>query len=108
MVDVGYLESQLGQLEPRFQACYARALARNRASQGRIRMTLIGGNRRLEPRVEENTTGDSVLTECVTRMIGELPIIERDGPWTYTADWDLGFEIVTPPKRETGKGKGET
>jgi hypothetical protein len=100
-VDVGYLESQLGQLEPRFQACYARALARNRTSEGRIRLAIEGNSSQMVPRVVSNTTSDTVLTNCVTRVVGELAIVEREGtgPWAFSADWEMGFEIVQPPRR---------
>lgn len=103
VVDQGYLEQQLGQLEPRFQACYASALRRNRSSEGRIGLSVQGGGGRLAARVTENTTADDFLTGCVTRAIDSLRIVERpgSGPWAFTASWTVAFEIAKPRERRS-------
>jgi hypothetical protein len=105
-VDTDYFKAQLGQLEPRFQACYARTLVRNRTAEGRVRLAIQGGGGRLVPTVVENATSDSGLVQCVTGAISELKIVEREGsvPWHFTAEWDMGFEIARRPARAASEG----
>ena len=100
-VDPDYVMAQMRQLGPRFEGCYARALARNRTSEGTIGFALQGGDGRLIPSVASNSTGDSGLTDCATRAIAGLTIIEPDtGPrWHYTGQWDVDFRIARRPAR---------
>lgn len=95
-VNPDHVMAQMRQLGPRFEGCYARALARNRTSEGTIGFKLLGGERRMIPSVTSNTTKDSVLTACVTGAIAGFTIVEPDtGPrWRYTGKWAVDFRIA--------------
>jgi hypothetical protein len=101
VVDQDYLEAQMAPLEPMFQACYAQSLRRNHQSEGVIRLALEGGSGKLQGKVVENATGDEGLGRCVTDAISTIPLVERGGkgPWAFTADWSVNFEIARPRKR---------
>jgi hypothetical protein len=96
VVDRDYLEAQMAPLEPLFQACYAQSLRRNHQSEGRIRLAVQGGGGKLAAKVTENGTGDADLGTCVTGAIATIPLVEREGvgPWAFTADWTVHFEII--------------
>jgi hypothetical protein len=95
-VNADYLMSQMRQLGPRFEGCYARALAGNRTAEGTIGFELLGGEGRMIPSVVSNSTGDTVLTRCVIGAIAGLAIVEPDtGPrWRYTGKWAVDFRIA--------------
>ncbi len=102
VVDPDYLEPQLAPLDPIFQACYMRALMRDHATEGQIVLKLTGGESKIFATVVENATGDTELGTCVTEGVATIKVIERGalGPWVYTADWSVTFEIVQPRSRK--------
>jgi hypothetical protein len=104
VVDRDYLQAQMAPLEPMFQACYARSLRGNHASEGVVRLALQGGSGKLAAQVVENGTGDEALGTCVTDAIASIPLVERggQGPWAFTADWSVAFEIARPVRRGGG------
>src|SRR5262249_14567362 len=97
-VDSGYLERQLQQLEPRFQACYARALRLSR-SDGAIHWRIKGGGGGLRPEVISKEPANDTLAACATSAIAGLGIVEPSGakPWDYTLDWSVNFVIARRP-----------
>jgi hypothetical protein len=101
VVDPDYLEAQMAPLEPMFQACYAQSLRRNHKSEGVIRLALEGGSGKLQGTVVDNPTGDEGLGKCVTDAISTIPLVERGGkgPWAFTADWSVKFQIARLKKR---------
>ena len=101
-VDVDYLEAQMAPLEPRFQACYAQALRHNHATEGTIRLSMLGGQGKLVPSVTEDDTKDAALPRCVTGAIAGLSLVQREGtpPWSFTADWSVKFEILRPTPKQ--------
>ncbi len=96
-VDVDFLSLQLNQLDPRFEACYVKALRGNRAAQGTIELRLQGGGGHLRPEVSFNDTGSTDLAECIIEAASGLTIIEREGhePWDFSGNWSVEFKIVT-------------
>ena len=100
-VDGDFLARQLIQLDPPFEACYARALRHDRTLEGVVQFALRGGSGRLAGAITTNVTGSSELGECVLGAISGLSIIEPEhsAPWDYTADWSAKFEIARPDRR---------
>lgn len=96
VVDVHYLYLQLQQLDPTFEACYVRALRRDRTAQGTIRLRMHGGGGRLEPDVTANETASEDLAACVTNAIRNLQIVERDSSesWDFVGNWSVTFSII--------------
>jgi len=103
VVDRDYLMAQLQQLDPRFEACYVRALRGNRSTEGRLELTMHGGGGRLIPKVTANHTGSPDLEECVTTNIASLTIVEPDGaePWDFDATWQVDFTLITRDSART-------
>ena len=101
VVDRDYLEAEMAPLEPMFQACYAQSLRRNHKSEGVIRLALEGGSGKLLGKVVENATGDPGLGTCLTEAIGTIELVERGGkgPWAFTADWSVRFQIARLKRR---------
>jgi hypothetical protein len=97
-VDDDYLGRQLQQLEPRFQACYARTLRTSRTAEGTVGWRIKGGAGRLVPALTLNDTGNDSLAACATRAVAELPVVEPDGsqPWDFTLEWSVIFQIARP------------
>ncbi|KPJ93958.1 MAG: hypothetical protein AMS18_04655 [Gemmatimonas sp. SG8_17] len=95
-VDADFLSLQLNQLDPRFEACYVKALRGNRSAQGTIALRLRGGGGHLRPEVSFNDTGSPDLAECVIEATSGLTIIERQGyePWDFSGSWSVEFKIV--------------
>jgi hypothetical protein len=96
-VDPDFLYMQLGQLDPRFEACYVRALRQDRNAQGVIEIRLHGNSTRLEAEVTSNETQSETLADCVSTAISGLAIVQRDSttPWDFVGDWSVDFEIVS-------------
>jgi hypothetical protein len=96
-VDPDYLFLQLGQLDPRFEACYVRALRKNRTAEGVIEIHILGNDGSLKPEVTANQTQSESLADCVTEAISGLTIVQPTGtaPWDYVGDWSVEFEIVS-------------
>jgi hypothetical protein len=95
-VDADFLSLQLSQLDPRFEACYVKALRSNRSTQGTIGLRLQGGGGHLRPEVSFNDTGNPDLVACVIEATSGLTIIEREGyePWDFSGNWSVEFKIV--------------
>lgn len=95
-VDSDYLERQLVPLDPRFEACYVRALRKNRDTEGVLRVKLHGVGGTLTPEMTENSTGSEDLAECVTENIAALSIVQPAGtePWDFTGEWSVTFAIA--------------
>jgi hypothetical protein len=96
-VDPDYLFLQLGQLDPRFEACYVRALRQDRTAEGVIEIHMLGRDGSLEPEVTANQTQSERLADCVTEAISGLKIVQPAGTtlWDYVGDWSVKFEIVS-------------
>ncbi len=96
-VDPDFLYLQLGQLDPRFEACYVRALRQNRTAEGAIEIRMTGNGSTLQPEVTANETQSEILAECVASAIAGLTIVQRDSitPWDFVADWSVDFKIVS-------------
>src|SRR5262245_10799422 len=97
-VDGDYLARQLQQLEPRFQACYARTLRTDRKAEGAIRWRIKGGAGELHPEVTANETANDSLASCATSSIASLRVVEPAGakPWDFTIEWSVNFAIARP------------
>lgn len=95
-VDADYFVRQLDQLDPWFEACYARILRRSRNTEGVIVLRMRGEHGRLEPIIVQNQTGSAELAECVSNAVSNLSTIEPDGaePWDFTAEWAVTFSIL--------------
>ncbi len=95
-VDSDYLERQLAPLDPRFEACYVRALRKNRDTEGTLRVKLHGVGGTLTPEITENSTGSEDLAQCVTENISALSIVQRPGAelWDFTGEWSVTFQIA--------------
>jgi len=96
-VDPDFLYLQLGQLDPRFEACYVRALRKDRTAEGVIEIRLHGTSTSLEPEVTANETQSETLADCVSSAISGLAIVQRDSTtaWDFVGDWSVKFEIVS-------------
>lgn len=95
-VDADYFVRQLGQLDPWFEACYARILRRSRNTEGVIVLRMHGKHRRLDPIVVQNETESAELAECVKNAVSNLSTVEPDDaePWDFTAEWAVTFSIL--------------
>lgn len=95
-VDAEYLARQLEQLDPWFEACYARTLRRVRNTEGVITLRLHGSEGTLRPEVAENGTGDTELADCVTNAFSKVTLEESPSsePWNFTAEWPVTFSTV--------------
>jgi hypothetical protein len=95
-VNTQSLVAQMHQLDPRLEACYARAKRQDHSVQGNIALHIQGGEGRLTPEVSANTTGSASLAECVSGAVASLAITEPAGgpPWNFTADWTVGFTLA--------------
>ncbi|UCD24346.1 MAG: hypothetical protein JSW51_00045 [Gemmatimonadota bacterium] len=95
-VDPEYLYLQLRQLDPTFEACYVRALRRDRDAEGVVDLELNGSDGKLTPAITTNGTGSENLAECITTAITGLTIVEPEGsdPWSFSGDWSVTFEII--------------
>lgn len=95
-VDSDYLERQLAPLDPRFEACYVRALRKNRDTEGVLSIKLHGVGGTLTLEITENSTGSDDLAECVTENISALSIVQPPGaePWDFTGEWSVTFAIA--------------
>jgi hypothetical protein len=100
-VDANFLSLQLNQLDPRFEACYVKALRDNRSAQGTIGLRLRGGGGHLRPEIYLNDTGSADLAECVIEATSGLTIIERAGyePWDFSGNWSVEFRIMNRDNR---------
>ncbi len=96
-VDTNQLLAQMRQLDPRFEACYARAKRDDHGVEGMIELHMQGGGGRLVPEVRSNDTGSDFLAECVTGAINGLTLVESgdETPWDFEIDWALTFTIAT-------------
>jgi len=96
-VDPDFLYVQLGQLDPRFEACYVRALRKDRTAEGVIEIHIRGSSTTLEAEVTANQTQSESLAECVTAAVSGLTIVQRDSttPWDFVGDWSVQFQIVS-------------
>ncbi len=96
-VETNELLAQMRPLDPRMEACYARAKRDDHSVQGDIQLHIQGGDGRLVPEVRSNTTGSDSLAACVTSAIAGLTIVEPEtGPrWDFEVDWTLTFTLVT-------------
>ncbi|MEJ2237820.1 MAG: hypothetical protein P8X82_05945 [Gemmatimonadales bacterium] len=96
-VDPDFLYMQLGQLDPRFEACYVRALREDRTAEGVIEIHIRGSNTSLEAEVTANQTQSESLADCVAAAVSGLTIIQRDSttPWDFVGDWSVQFQIVS-------------
>lgn len=95
-VDADYFVRQLDQLDPWFEACYARTLRRSRNTEGVIVLRMHGKHRRLEPIVVQNKTESAELADCVKNAVSNLSTVEPNGaePWDFTAEWAVTFSII--------------
>ncbi|MFQ5703349.1 MAG: hypothetical protein ACE5HT_04930 [Gemmatimonadales bacterium] len=102
-VDTDYLARQLAPLDPRFEACYVRALRKNRATEGTIQIKLRGSGGKLMAEITTNDTGSDDLSLCVTENISALSIVEPSAtePWKFTGDWSIKFQIARMPSRDS-------
>lgn len=94
--DVDILVRQLDQLDPWFEACYARALRRSRDTEGIITLRIQGKGGKLFPSIVQNETGDASLADCVQQAVSNLDLIEPAGgePGVFTVEWPVTFTIV--------------
>ncbi|UCG85249.1 MAG: hypothetical protein JSW71_15090 [Gemmatimonadota bacterium] len=95
-VDRDYLYLQLQQLDPTFEACYVRALRRDRTTEGVVRLRMRGAGGKLEPEITANETASADLADCVATAISNLTIVERDSTdsWDFVSDWTVSFTII--------------
>ena len=95
-VNADYFARQLGQLDPWFEACYARALRRDGDVDGVIELHLLGGGGKLLTERTENGTGNEELAECVANAVANISLVEAAGdePWDFTAEWPVTFSII--------------
>ena len=96
VVDPDYLYLQLQQLDPTFEACYVRALRRDRSAEGAIDIRMRGGSGRLQPEITLNETESGDLADCMITAMNSLTIVERDSTesWDFVADWSVKFAII--------------
>jgi len=96
VVDPDYLYLQLQQLDPTFEACYVRALRRDRSAEGAIEIRMQGSNGKLQPEIKLNETKSSDLADCVIAAMNGLTIVERDSTesWEFVGDWSVRFAII--------------
>ncbi len=96
-VETSQLLAQMRQLDPRLEACYARAKRSDHSVDGTIALHMRGGGGRLVPQVRSNDTGSEFLAECVTGAISGLTLVEPAGspPWDFEANWAVTFTIAT-------------
>lgn len=95
-VDAEHLTRQLEQLDPWFEACYARTLRRAEGTEGVITLRLSGKEGTLQPEVVRNETGDGDLADCVTNAFSNITLEEPPGsePWNFTAEWPVTFSVM--------------
>ena len=95
-VDLDYLDLQLQQLDPTFEACYVRALRHDRAAEGVVAIRLHGAGGKLQPEITDNETANTELAECMANAIRNLTIVERDSTnhWDFVAEWSVKFTII--------------
>jgi hypothetical protein len=95
-VDTDYFVRQLEQLDPWFEACYARTLRRNRDAEGVITLRMRGKDGMLDPDLIANETGNAELANCVTNAVSNLAVVEPTGAeaWDFTAEWPITFSIM--------------
>ncbi len=91
-IDVSRVTTQLEQLDQWFEACYARILSKEPATEGTMRLRLVGQDDRITPDIVENGTGNQDLAACVRNAFGNLTA--TDERWDFTADWSLDFAII--------------
>ncbi len=94
-VNAEYLSERLNALSAPFEACYSRALGRNREAEGTLELELTGRGAVITPQVVANGTGDDSLAACVTRAVEGIALGETTGepPLDFTASWEVEFRI---------------
>ncbi len=95
-VDGNFFARQLDQLDPWFEACYARALRLDRSTEGIIRLRLRVREGGLTPEIIEDGPASPQLTDCVMSAVSNLTLVEPDtaAPWDFTAQWPITFSVI--------------
>jgi hypothetical protein len=102
-VDADFFARQLEQLDPWFEACYARVLRRSRDTEGVITLRMQGkGGKllssigKLLSSIVQNETGNAGLGDCMQQAVSNLDLVEPAGgePWDFTVEWPVTFTII--------------
>lgn len=95
-VDGEFFARQLDQLDPWFEACFARALRLDRSTEGVIRLSLRVRDGGLTPEIIEDGPASPQLTDCVTSAVSSLTLVEPDAtkPWDFSAQWSITFSAI--------------
>jgi hypothetical protein len=95
-VDADFFARQLEQLDPWFEACYARVLRRSRDTEGVITLRMQGKGGKLLSSIVQNETGNAGLGDCMQQAVSNLDLVEPAGgePWDFTVEWPVTFTII--------------
>ena len=95
-VDGNFFARQLDQLDPWFEACYARALRLDRSTEGVIQMSLRVRERGLTAEIIEDGPANPQLADCVMNAVSNLTLVEPDAaaPWDFSARWPITFTVI--------------
>jgi hypothetical protein len=91
-----FFARQLEQLDPWFEACYARVLRRSRDTEGVITLRMQGKGGKLLSSIVQNETGNAGLGDCMQQAVSNLDLVEPAGgePWDFTVEWPVTFTII--------------